>query len=269
MPKPWLLWPDCSRTTDAAQAAARALGSIGTPEAAKALEDALPGASGSDQLAICEGLLRCAEALAADGQSAASQAIYDRLRGLTDAPPQVRTAALRGAVLARGKDGVPLLVEAIRGPDYVLAAAAARTAMESPSPEISDALVAELPKVPAERQGLLMLALANRGDSRILPTVLKAAQSSDEQLRILAFRALKRVGDASCVPALLDAAADGGDEVSQAAMRFARKPARQVRRRSGRVATVSGPGKDADGAHRVGRPAAYSRGSSCAVAGCR
>ncbi len=202
---------------DAVQAAARALGDIGTPEAAKALEVALSNASGANQLAICEGLLRCAEALAADGEIALSQAIYDRLRGLKDAPAQVRAAALRGAILARGKDGVPLLVEAIHGSDYALAAAAARSAMEASSPEIADALVAELPKASAQRRGLLILALADRGDSRVLPTVLQAAQSSDARLRILAFRALKRVGDASCVPALLDAAADGGDEVSQAA----------------------------------------------------
>jgi HEAT repeat protein len=185
---------------DAAQAAARALGCIGAPAAAQALESALPEASSRNQLAICEGLFRCAEALKADGQGASSQAIYDRLRSLADAPPQVRAAALRGAILARGKDGVPLLVEAIHGSDYALAAAAVRSAMESPGPEITDALVAELPKVPAERQGLLILALADRGEPRVVPAVLRAAQSSDGQLRILAFRALKRVGDASCVP---------------------------------------------------------------------
>lgn len=206
------------KETETAEAAARALGSIGTPEAAKALEAALSDASGRKQLAICEGLLRCAEALAADGQGAASQGIYDRMRGLADAPHQVRAAALRGAILSRGKEGVPLLVEALGGADYTQAAAAVRAAMESPEAEISDALLAELPKVPADRQGLLILALAERGESRVLPAVLKAAQSDDGQLRILAFRALKRVGDASCVAALLDAAVEGGDEVSDAAM---------------------------------------------------
>ena len=90
--------------------------------------------------------------------------------------------------------------------------------MELPGPEITDALVAELPKAPAERQGLLILALADRGEPQVLPAVLQAAQSGDAQLRILALRTLKRVGDASCVPALLDAAAEGSAEVSQAAM---------------------------------------------------
>lgn len=206
------------KQADTAGAAARALGNIGTSDAAKALQDALPGASAADRLAICEGLFRCAEKLAAEGGSKASQAIYDHLRGLADAPHQVRTAALRGAALARGKEGIPLVLEAIRGADYALAAAAVRTAMEMPGAEITDALAAELPKAPAERQGLLILALADLGDPRVLPAVLQAAQSGDGPLRILAFRALKRVGDASCVPALLDAAAKGSDDVSQAAV---------------------------------------------------
>ncbi|MHB8956160.1 MAG: HEAT repeat domain-containing protein [Pirellulaceae bacterium] len=203
---------------DATQAAARALGCIGNPAAAQALENVLPNASGRNQLAVCEGLLRCAEALTAEEQGATAQAVYDRLRALTDAPPQVRAAALRGAILLRGKEGVSLLLEAIHGPDYALAAAAVRSAMELPGPEITDALVAALSQASAERQGLLIVALADRGEPQVLPAVLQAAQSNDAQLRILALRTLKRVGNASCVPALLEAAAEGSDEVSQAAM---------------------------------------------------
>ena len=74
-------------------------------------------------------------------------------------------------------------MEALGSADYALAAAAVRAAMESPGPEITDALVAELPKAPADRQGLLILALADRGDPRVLPAVLQAAQSGDGQLR--------------------------------------------------------------------------------------
>ena len=59
-----------------------------------------------------------------------------------------------------------------------LAAAAVRSAMELPCPEITDALLAELPKPPAERQGLLILALADRHEPRILPAVLKAARAA-------------------------------------------------------------------------------------------
>ncbi|MHB8901908.1 MAG: HEAT repeat domain-containing protein [Thermoguttaceae bacterium] len=206
------------KNAETAAAAARALGNIGTPDAAKALENALAGVPADGQAALCEGLFRCAEALSASGQVPLAQGIYDRLRALADAPPQVRSAALRGAILTRGKEGVPLLVEAIGGPDYALAAAAIRAGMESPAPEITDALLDLLAKVPADRQGLLILALADRGDARVLPAVLRAAQGSDANLRILAFRALKRVGDASCVPALLDAAVEGSEDTAQAAL---------------------------------------------------
>ena len=203
---------------DAAQAAAYALGNIGTPSAAKALDDMVPGASGGNLLVICEGLLRCAEASLAEGQRVQSQAIYDRLRNLSQAPPQVRAAALRGAILVRGKAGIPILREAVRGSDYGLTAAAVRAAMELPGPEVTDALVAELPKAAVERRGLLILALADRGEPRVLPALLQAAQSGGGQLRILALQALKRVGDASCVPVLLDVAVEGNPDVSQAAM---------------------------------------------------
>jgi HEAT repeat protein len=202
----------------AAQAAARALGNIGTPAAAKALEDALLAASGGNQLAVCEGLLRCAEALPARGRAAQSRAIYDRLHRLAEAPPQVRAAALRGAILVRGNEGIPLLLEAIRGSSHAQAAAAVRAAMELPGREITDALVAELPKASAQRRALLILALADRGDPRVLPAVLQAAHDGDEQLRILALHAFRRVGNASCTPALLEMAVNDSPAVSRAAL---------------------------------------------------
>lgn len=203
---------------DAAQSAARALGNIGTSEAAKGLKDALSAASGANQLAVCEGLLRCAEALQAAGLGVESQAIYDVLRGLKQAPAQVRAAAVRGAIVVRGSAGVPILLEAIRSSDDALATAGVRAARELRGAEITDALAAELPKAAANRQGLLILALADRGDARVLPAVLEAAQSDNVELRVLALRALKRVGDASCAPALFKMAVEGNDDVSRAAI---------------------------------------------------
>ncbi len=110
-------------------------------------------------------------------------------------------------------------MEAIHGSDYALAAAAVRSAMELPGPEITDALRGRIAQGVGRAAGPADLwPLADRGEPQVLPAVLQAAQSSDGQLRILALRTLKRVGDASCVPALLDAAAEGNAEVSQAAM---------------------------------------------------
>ena len=77
---------------DVAQTAAQALGSIGTSDAAKALDSALANVPAANQLAFCEGLFRCAEALAAKGKREAARDIYDRLCKIR-APSHVRTGA--------------------------------------------------------------------------------------------------------------------------------------------------------------------------------
>jgi HEAT repeat protein len=92
------------READVAQAAARALGSIGSPAAVEALVGALNGAEAANQPAICEGLLRCAEALVAHGQRGEALAIYDRL-SQPKMPQQARDGAARKARLLRQQEG--------------------------------------------------------------------------------------------------------------------------------------------------------------------
>jgi len=203
---------------DVAQAAARALGKIGTPAAAKALDGALAKAPAANQLAFCEGSLRCAEALLASGQRDAAIAIYDRLRSLQPAPHQVRTGALRGAVLTRGKDGLPLLVQAIRGGDLVLVEAAARIAIEMPADaEVTKALADELAKLSPDKQILMTQVLGERGDAAALPALLALAKSGDKSARVGAIRALPEIGNAAAVPVLASLLGDPESEVAQAA----------------------------------------------------
>lgn len=86
------------------RAAARALGSIGTPQAASALEKVLAGTPVSGRLAVCEGLFRCAEAMAAHGQRGEALAIYERLnRALV--PQQVREGAAKRIQTIRQEEG--------------------------------------------------------------------------------------------------------------------------------------------------------------------
>jgi HEAT repeat protein len=89
---------------EVAQAAARALGNIGNPVAAEVLEGTLETAPAANLLALCEGLLRCAEALSARGQPTAALAIYDRLNQ-PRVPPQVRDGAARKARILRQEKG--------------------------------------------------------------------------------------------------------------------------------------------------------------------
>jgi len=201
---------------DVAQAAARALGRIGGPVAVKALNDALAGAPAANQLAFCEGLLACAETLSAGGNRDEALAIYDRLRAL-QVPHQVRTAGLRGAILTRGKEGLPLLLEAIRGDDFALVEAAARTAMEMPGSEVTQALAGELSKLPADKQILLTQTLGKRADAAALPALFALTKNGENNVRVAAIRALPEIGSATAAPVLVEMMGDADRDVAQAA----------------------------------------------------
>lgn len=201
---------------EVAQAAARALGTIGSPNAAKALQIALPKTSAANRLAVCEGLFRAAESLNRQNQPKVVRAIYDQLRKL-DGPQQVRAGALRGAILLRGKDGLPLLRESLRGADNVLAAAAARTALEMPGSDIVPALTGELDQLPADRQILVIQVLGRRGDPAALPALTSATRNRPNPIRLAALRALPEIGDPSVVPVLLGLLSDTDTEVASTA----------------------------------------------------
>jgi HEAT repeat protein len=125
---------------------------------------------------------------------------------------------------------VPLLVEQLRSADKPAFAIGLRTARELPGREVTDALVAELGRAAPDRQALLALALADRGDAAALPALLQAAANGPTRGRIAAIRVLARLGKASCVPLLLEAAMADDEELSNAAA----------------VALVDLPGKDVD-----------------------
>ena len=101
----------CKRLKDqdagVVQAAARALGSLGTAAAVKSLEDALAGTPAVNQDAFYEGLFRCAEGLSACGQPTAALAIYDRLNQ-PQTPRQVRDGASRKARILRQEKGMTI-----------------------------------------------------------------------------------------------------------------------------------------------------------------
>ncbi len=82
------------------EAAIAALGNIGTPEAAKAIQDVLPKMPPTARPAVADALLTCAERLASGGKKPEALAIYALL---SDAqyPNHVRAAAQRGTALAK------------------------------------------------------------------------------------------------------------------------------------------------------------------------
>ena len=202
---------------DVAQAAARALGSIGTESAAKALEKALPEVSATNQVAFCEGMFRTAERLLAAGKTRRAAEMYDQVRKL-QTPHQVRTAAWRGAILCRDRvHGTQILLQAIRSEDFSLFAMAMRISAEMPGAEITRILAAEFPKLPADNQLLLTQTLGNRRDPAALPVLFSAAKNSAKAVRIGAIHAISEIGQTSAVPVLVSLLGDPDPDVLQAA----------------------------------------------------
>ena len=199
-----------------ARAAARALGSIGNAPAAAALRQQLGRASGITKLHVCEGLFRCAESLAAEGDTDAAMAIYDQLRGI-EAPHQVRAGALRGAILIRGRDGLALLRENLGSGDYILFSAAVQTAQEMPAREVTAVLTGALDKLPADNKILVMQTLGLRDDPEALPALFRTAKSGPEAVRIAAIRAIAEIDNASAVPVLADLLSADSRAVAEAA----------------------------------------------------
>lgn len=214
---------------DVAQAAARALGDIGTVEAQRLLTSALPNADDANKLALCEGLLRCAENALKAGRPRRAIRVYDALRRQSSLPHQVRAGALRGAIIARGEGGLDLLKESLASQDYVIFAAAVRASDELKGPSVTTALVEALPKITADNQVVVLQALARRGDPSVLPVVADFSKNGSREVRLAAIRALAGIGTPGAVPVLAELMKAPESEIAQTAREsLAAIPGREV-----------------------------------------
>jgi HEAT repeat protein len=202
---------------DVASAAAVALGRIGGDPAAQTLEQSLAEVPAVVRPAVAEGCILCAEKSLAEGKSAEAVKLYDTIRRAS-LPKQKLLEATRGAILARGSAGIPLLMEQLESADKAQVGIGLRTARELPGRDVTEALAAEMNRLSLDRRPLLLLALADRTDAAVLPVVVMAARNGPKGVRLAALDVLMRLGNVSCVPALLEAAAESDTQVAQAAM---------------------------------------------------
>jgi len=205
---------------DTAAAAAVALGRIGRPEAIPPLKRALSDGFVTVRSAAAEGCILCAEKWEQSpggGHRENAIELYDAVLK-ADVPKPRILEATRGAILARGADGIPMLLEQLRSPDRDRLHIGLSAARELPGVEATDALLAELDRATPDRQGLILLALADRGDRKILSKVLETARNGATPARIAAMRVLLRMGNVHCVPVLLDGAAADEALVAKTAM---------------------------------------------------
>ncbi|HEY1599225.1 MAG TPA: PBS lyase, partial [Pirellulales bacterium] len=201
---------------EVASAAAVALGHVGNDAAIKALRPALASSVGPVRSAVAEGSILCAERLSRDGKNKEAAEIYDEVRKADVPKPRVLEAT-RGAILARGSDGIPLLIEQLKSADKAMFQIALGAARDLPGRDVANALVAEIAQASPDRAPLLLYVLADRGDAAVLPAVLSSAQKGDKQVRIAALGVVGRLGDMSSVSPLLKIAAEDDADVAQSA----------------------------------------------------
>jgi len=214
---------------DVAQAAARALGSIATPEAGKALQRVLPKVPPGNQLAFCEGLFRCAETWLAKGQRKEAIAIYESLRRQPGLLHQVRSGALRGEIVARGAGDLALLREGLASKDYILFAAAVRASLELRGAEVTRTLTANLAGLPADNRIVVIKALGQRRDAAALPTLFATAKGGDKGPRLAAIHALAALGGSATVPVFVELLGEGDRDIAQTAQEsLASLPGKEV-----------------------------------------
>jgi HEAT repeat protein len=142
---------------DVASAAAIALGHIGGEKAAKALTQSLAEAPVGVRSAAAEGCILCAEWFLAHDKNSEAVKLYDEVRQV-DVPNQRHLEAIRGAILARGSDGIPLLIEQLGSQDKDRLGVGLRTARELAGQDVTEALAAELDRISPKRRPLLLLA---------------------------------------------------------------------------------------------------------------
>lgn len=177
------------------QAAARSLGKIGNSATTKALEKAWPKTAEANQLALAEGLFRCADKA---GSDRSALAIYDLLR--KSSLPQVRSGATANAILRHGGRNLALLKESLRSPDEAVFSGALKATAGVPGPEVTRALEQSLTQAPKERLTAIVQALGARHDSEALVTLFNLAKDQSSPLRVSAIEALAEIGNPRAVP---------------------------------------------------------------------
>ncbi|HEX5471562.1 MAG TPA: HEAT repeat domain-containing protein, partial [Lacipirellulaceae bacterium] len=202
--------------TSVASAAAVALGRVGGEAATDALRHSLTSAPDPVRSAVAEGCILCAERIMSNGKSGEAAALYDEVRK-ADVPKRRRVEATRGAILARGSAGIPLLLEQLHSSDGAFFYIGLATARELPGHEVAEALVAELPRTTADRASKLLIAIGDRDDHELPHQVIEYGKRGDKSVRIAAIQVLGRRGDATCIPTLLEVAASSDADLAQAA----------------------------------------------------
>lgn len=205
-----------SGTQEVAQASSLALGKIGSSSALQILVDYLPVSPPSIRSAVAEAANLGADRLRQEGKSQEALQIFDRIRK-ADLPVQRVIEATRGAILAHGEDGLPLLRQLLQSEDAKLFALGLQTAREISSDQLRPALLEEIASAVPQRSALIVEVLGDLPGKADLKSLQSLAEKGPQEVRLAAITVLGRVGDRTCVDPLLKVASQSSE--LQAAVR--------------------------------------------------
>jgi len=189
---------------EVAGAAAWALGRVASPQAVSALSKCYKNARGTLRGAAADGLLNAAARLVAKGSLPKALAIYKQLE-TAEAPEHVRMGAFAGTIEAQPGKAADMLIEAAASDDWKIRGMAIDMVVALDGDGVTERFSADLDKLNAETQVLMLGALVARGEKDALkPVITKAVSSSNAQMRALAIKSLGDIGDASSVQVLVN-----------------------------------------------------------------
>lgn len=198
------------RDVTLATAAATALGRIGGPDAVTTLFGVADDAPAEVRSAALEGLLQCAERLAAAGDAGGSRQLYERMTDRVQSEA-LHIAVWRGLILSheplsaqRSQEVLDVLAE----PDHVLHDAALQVLRAVESPSLLQAGWRAWDTLPADAQLALLDAQLRLGINAT--TAIRTARTSPyTEVRVAAWEGLADSDDLSAIPLLAQAAARG------------------------------------------------------------
>jgi HEAT repeat protein len=210
-----------------ADAAAVALGKIGTLDAVQVLES-IPGQG----IFVQQALAASADRLARSGKTGDAVKLYESLAGPAH-EPSVQIAALRG-LAEMGKSGEKsaetLAIAALHSPNQEVQIATAHILAARPDKESTRQSILLWPSLPPPVQIPLLAGFTARKEASAIPLAHQAVGSSDELLRVVGIHALAVLDGAKSVPTLAKLVATAGGDTRNAAQ----------------TALVELPGKDAE-----------------------
>lgn len=182
------------------EAAAAALGKIGTDGAANTLLAARAGKTGWLGDGVTDAALVCAEGLQAKGQTLVAAAVYETLLAPTE-NAATRVAALQGLAAAKPDKAAATAVAFLKSNDVALQRGAV-TALQQMPDAAGTILAGALSELPAGAKVMALTLLADYPSAAACDAVAGATKDDDEAVRLAAIATMGKLGDARAIKIL-------------------------------------------------------------------